>query len=198
MTRALSVTQLLAELRDGRSEVAAELIPLVYDELHRLAKHYMRNERSGHTLQATALVNEAYLRLVKASDITWESRAHFIGVAAQIMRRLLADHGRARLAARRGGHGERVVLNNQLAASDHSTAEWLAIDLALQRLASFDARQSRIVELRYFGGLSVEETALVIGVSPKTVKRDWALARAWLRRELGSAELDAPGGKGEY
>ena len=182
----MTVTRLLADLRDGRPGAAAELIPLVYDELHRLAHGYMRNERAAHTLQATALVNEAYVRLVGAADVTWESRAHFIGVAAQIMRRLLVDHARSRLAAKRGGLAARVELDDRLEVCANAPREWAAVDAALKRLAVFDARQSKIVELRYFGGLSLEETALVIGVSTRTVKREWTLARAWLRRELSA------------
>lgn len=184
------VSELLAEIGAGNSEAVPKLIPFVYDELHRLARNYLRNERDGHTLQATALVNEAYIRLAGGKDVNWESRAHFIGVAAQVMRRLLVDHARQRHAGKRGGGEERVDFDENLGVPDRGAQQWLTVDQALDRLARFDARQSRIVELRYFGGLSVPETALVLGISEKTVKRDWAMARAWLRRELeGNSNL---------
>lgn len=181
------VTQLLQAFRRGEPAATEKLMSLVYAELRRIAGHYMRNEAPGHTLQPTALVHEAYVKLVHHQDATWESRAHFMGFAAQLMRHLLIDHARARTAAKRGGIDKKVSLDNVSSPVEQKTDEWLAIDGALQRLARIDPRQERVVELRYFGGLSVEETAEVLGVSPKTVKRDWSMARAWLHRELQKA-----------
>jgi RNA polymerase sigma factor (TIGR02999 family) len=178
------VTQLLAELQSGRPDAASRLIPLVYDELRRLARHYLRQERPDHTLQATALVHEAYLRLVDQRERTWESRAHFIGAAAQLMRHILVDYARGRQAAKRGRVAQKGPLEEALLFSEEQSEELVALDGALERLAQIDARQSRIVDLRFFGGLTVEETAEVVGISPKTVKRDWNVARAWLHREI--------------
>ncbi len=178
------MTQLLAELQSGRPDAASRLIPLVYDELRRLARHYLRQERPDHTLQATALVHEAYLRLVDQRERTWQSRAHFIGAAAQLMRRILVDYARGRQTAKRGRVPQKVPLEEALLFSEEQSEELVALDGALERLAQIDARQSRIVELRFFGGLTVEETAEVVGISPKTVKRDWSVARAWLHREI--------------
>lgn len=177
-------TQLLKAMQGGDREAAAKLMPLVYEELRRLARHYMRQERSGNTLQATALVHEAYLRLVQQEEVDWQGRAHFIGVAAQLMRRVLVDYARGRARLKRGGGAVKEPLEDVAAVSGLPPAELLALDEALTRLAQLDPRQSRIVELRYFGGLSVEETAEVLGISAKTVKRDWSFARAWLRSEL--------------
>jgi len=179
------VTQLLRELKNGHPEAAERLIPLVYDELHRLAARYMAREAPDHTLQPTALINEAYLRLVDQTRVDWQGRAHFIGVAAQMMRRILINHARDRNAARRGGGWDRVALEDDLLAAPTQMAEWLAIDEALQRLAAKDEQQCRVVELRFFGGLTAEETAEVLGVSAKTVQREWKMARAWLHREIG-------------
>ncbi len=178
------VTQLLADLQDGRSDAVSQLIPLVYEELHQLAGQRMRHERSDHTLQATALLHEAYRRLLNQPERTWQNRTHFIAVAAQVMRRILIDHARARRTAKRGGALHRVTLEEPLLLTPDRPEELIALDDALERLAQFDARQSRVVELRYFGGLSVEETAEALGISPRTVKREWSVARAWLHREV--------------
>ncbi len=159
-------------------------MPLLYNELHRLAMHYMRNERPGHTLQATALVNEAYLKLIDQREANWESRSHFIAVAAQVMRNVLIDHARGRQRVKRGGLQQKVPLEDVVLISEEQSDDLIALDTAMRRLSEIDERQSRIVELRYFGGLTVEQTAEVLGISPKTVKRDWAVARAWLHREL--------------
>lgn len=179
-----NVTQLLVNWRNGDESALDQLMPIVYDELHRLAKRYMSRERRNHTLQTTALVNEAYLRLVGQGQVEWRNRAHFFGVAAQVMRHVLVDHARSRQYAKRGGDAQRVTLNDDLAISHEDQIEVLALDEALNRLAALDERKSRIVELRYFGGLSVEETAEVLGLSAITVKRDWLKAKAWLYREL--------------
>jgi RNA polymerase sigma factor (TIGR02999 family) len=182
------VTILLAELKKGDKEAASKLIPIVYDELRRLARGYMRRERPDHTLQTTALVHEAYLRLAKQENVNWQSRSHFVGVAAQLMRRILIDHARGHLRDKRGGEKPVLPLNDALVFSPEHSRELLRLDEALKRLSNLDARQSRIVELRFFGGLSVEETAELLGISPKTVKRDWAVAKAWLHGELSAAD----------
>jgi RNA polymerase sigma-70 factor, ECF subfamily len=178
------VTDLLTKFTTGDSAAADEVIPLVYEELRRLAAHYLAREQPGHALQTTALVHEAYLRLVDQRQSNWRNRAHFYGAAAQVMRRILVDHARARQAEKRGGDAEHLTLDEALTFSDSQSEELVRLDEALARLARLDARQSRVIELRFFAGLSVEETAEVIGVSPKTVKRDWSVARAWLHREL--------------
>jgi RNA polymerase sigma factor (TIGR02999 family) len=179
------VTILLNRLKEGRREVEAELLPLVYKELQRIAASYMRNENAGHTLQPTALVNEAYLRLTDQTRVDWKSRAHFLGVAAQLMRRILVDHVRERLARKRGGHQVRIDVEHvQIEKLSERPEDVLAVDEALSRLSHFDPRQARIVEMRYFGGLTVEETAEALSISPRTVKREWAMARAWLRAEI--------------
>jgi RNA polymerase sigma factor (TIGR02999 family) len=157
---------------------------VVYQELRRLAHHYMRRESPGHTLQTSGLVNEAFLRLVDQRDVQWQNRAHFFGIAAQMMRRILVDYARSRRYAKRGGGVPHLSLDEALIVSDERTAEVVALDETLQRLAEIDPRKSRIVELRFFGGLSIEETAEVLAVSPGTVMRDWTLAKAWLRREM--------------
>ena len=182
------VTRLLKAMADGDAHAADGLLPLVYTELHRLARYYMRQERPDHTLQPTALINEAYLRLAH-EDKDWNSREHFIGVAASVMRRVLVDYARAHKAEHRGGGLQKVELNEELAISPEKLDEVERLDEALKRLEEHDARQARIVELRYFGGLSVEEAASVMGISPRSVKRDWSLARIWLFREL---QGDAP------
>jgi RNA polymerase sigma-70 factor (ECF subfamily) len=184
------VTQLLADLQNGRPAVASQLTPLVYNELRRLARHQMRHERPDHTLQATALVHEAYLRLVNLPERTWQNRTHFIAIAAQVLRRILIDHARARRTAKREGALHRVPLEEPLLLTDEQSDELVALDEALERLAQFDARQSRVVELRFFGGLTVEETAEALGISPETVKRDWSVARAWLHREVSKSRDD--------
>ncbi len=178
------ITLLLSRLKDGDREAQSQLIPLVYAELHRLAAAYMRNERPGHTLQATALVHEAYLRLTGASLIDWQSRAHFFAIAAQTMRRILVDHARSASARKRPAKRNRVTLESAVLYSDDQSEELLALDEAMEKLQRLDERQSRIVELRFFAGLSIEETAEVLSISQRTVKRDWTMARAWLHAEL--------------
>jgi len=179
------VTQLLARLKSGDRDALDRLMPLVHDELRRLAAAHMRRERSDHTLQATALAHEAYMRMVNLDRIDWRDRAHFFAVAAGVMRRILIDHARKRRAARRGGGAPHIPLEEGLRLADDRPDELVDLDEALERLAEVDPRQERIVELRFFGGLSVEETAAVLDISPRTVKREWAVARAWLRAELG-------------
>jgi RNA polymerase sigma-70 factor (ECF subfamily) len=178
------VSELLVLLSKGDQAAASKLIPIVYGELHRLARHYMRKERTDHTLQTTALVHEAYLRLTEQRVQNWRNRAHFFGIAAQLMRRVLLDHARACHAGKRGGDQERLPLEEALVFSPQKSVELIALDQALDRLAELSPRQSQVIELRFFGGLSVEEAAEVMGVAPKTVKRDWSIARAWLHREV--------------
>ena len=178
------VTQLLVDWQGGDARALDRLIPLLYDELRALAAGYLRGERESHTLQPTALVHEAFLRLVDQRTATWQNRAHFFGIAAQAMRRILADHARRRLAAKRGG-GQLVTLGDDVPLPGGSGADVVRVDEALDRLAAQDERQARVVEMRFFAGLTIEETAEVLGVSPMTVKRDWMVARAWLQRELG-------------
>ena len=177
------VTQLLKAMAKGDSEAADKLLPLVYGELHRLASSYMRNERPDHTLQATALINEAYLRLAR-EETDWNSREHFIGVAANVMRRVLVDYARAHKAEHRGGGMKRIEMRDDLAISVEKLDEVEALDAALSNLEGQNPRQGKVVELRYFGGLTVEQIASFLGVSPRSVKRDWSLARIWLFREL--------------
>jgi RNA polymerase sigma-70 factor (ECF subfamily) len=177
------VTQLLNAMTRGDSGAAEKLLPLVYSELHRLAASYMRRERPDHTLQATALINEAYLRLAQG-DGEWNSREHFIGMAANVMRHVLVDYARAHKAQQRDGGMKRVELREDLAISAEKLEEVVALDEALRSLESLRPRQGKVVELRYFGGLSMEQIALVLGVSERSVKRDWSLARIWLFREL--------------
>ena len=179
------VTVLLGQLKLGRKEALPKLMPLVYRELRRLAGHYLRDERIGHTLQPTALVHEAYLRLVDQNRADWQNRAQFMGVAAQLMRRILVDYARERAAAKRGGGAVRIDEEGfDLGATPQQSEEVLAVDEALARLNELDPQQAQIVEMRYFGGLSVEEAAEALGISPRTIKRDWAMAKAWLRSEL--------------
>ena len=178
------VTEMLLAWNRGESGALDRLLPAVQKELHKVARGYMRRERPDHTLQATALVNEAYLRLGDQTRVTWKNRAHFIGVAAQLMRRILVDHARARHAAKRGGGQSRVALTDTIVMSQERPAELLALDAGLTRLASLDPQQGQVVELRVFAGLSVEETSRALGISPATVKRDWAVAKAWLSREI--------------
>jgi RNA polymerase sigma factor (TIGR02999 family) len=189
-SRRAEVTGLLLEYAHGSQEAADKLIPVVYEELKRLARDYMRRENPSHTLQTTALVHEAYLKLVRQKDVNWQGRAHFIGVAAQLMRRILIDHAKGRLRGKRGGEQVVVSLNEALTFSPERSEEILKLDKALERLSKLDARQSRIVELRFFGGLSIEETAEFLGISPKTVKRDWTVAKVWLRSELRCRDGD--------
>ena len=178
------VTALLSEMTEGNASAAEKLVPIVYEELKRLARRYMRRERADHTLQTTALVHEAYLRLVGQEAVRWQGRSHFFGVAAQMMRRILTDHARRNLRLKRGGTKEVLPLDEALVFSPEHSEELVKLDEALDRLAQLDARQGRVVELRFFAGLSVEEAAESLGVSPKTVKRDWAVAKAWLHAEL--------------
>ena len=176
----LEVTRLLVRLTDGDRGVLDELLPLIYGELRRLAAGYLRRERVGHTLQPTALVHEAYLRLVDQTQVRWQNRAHFLGVAAQMMRRILVDHARGQRAEKRGGDFQKLSLDENIDVSGERASDLVALDEALQRLAEFDPQKARVVELRFFGGLSVEETAEVLGVSAPTVKRQWRMAKAWL------------------
>ena len=182
------VTRLLLEIRRGNSRAESALIPLIYNELRHLAAHYMRRERPDHTLQATALVHEAYLRLANQRDVTWQNRAHFFAVAGSLMRRILVDHARVHRRSKRGGTQHKISLEDVLLFSEAQSEELIELDSALSLLAKELPRQSQIVELRFFGGLSVEEIAEVLKVSPKTVKRDWSVARAWLYREIRKGE----------
>lgn len=177
------VTQLLIDWSKGDQAALDKLTPFVYDELHRLARHYMRRERPGHTLQTSALVNEAYIRLVDQS-VPWQNRAHFFGIAARLMRQILVDHARAHNYAKRGGGAQKVSLDQAADLAQARATDLVALDDALNGLATFDPHQSRIVELRFFGGLTIEETAEVVGFSHATVEREWTAARAWLRREM--------------
>ena len=181
------ITQLLAAWESGDASAAEQLMLVIYDELHRQAARAMRRENEQHTLQPTALVHEAWLRLVDQERAGWKNRAHFFGIAAQMMRRVLVDHARGRLAEKRGGGAQQVTLSDIHgdAGGQNEDVDVLALHEALERLAAFDPDQARIVELRYFGGMNIDETATAMGVSPATVKREWAVARAWLRRELG-------------
>ena len=182
------VTDLLRAWAAGDQGALDDLLPLVYDELHRQARRHMRAQPTGHTLQTTALVHEAYLRLAGQSAMEWKGRAHFLGVAAKAMRSILVDHARARIAAKRGGGARALTLEDEGSiAGPQAGVDVLALHEALERLAELDSRKSRLVELRYFGGLEMDEAAAVLGVSVATVKRDWTTARAWLRRELSVA-----------
>lgn len=174
------VTRLLVRLTDGDRGVLDELLPVVYGELRKLASSYLRRERVGHTLQPTALVHEAYMRLVDQTQVQWQNRAHFFGVAAQMMRRILVDHARAHEAEKRGGEFQKLSLDENIDVSGERDVNLVALDDALNLLADVDPQKSKIVELRFFGGLSVEETAEVLGVSAPTVKRQWRMAKAWL------------------
>lgn len=178
------VTELLRDWSRGDQSALDKLIPLVYDELRRLAHKHMRREKAGHVLQTSALVNEAYLRLAGESQVQWQNRAHFFGIAARLMRRILVDDARRRSFDKRGGSRIQVSLSEALSVAQEQAANVLALDDALKNLAANDARQSEIVELRFFGGLSIDETAEVLKVSPGTVMRDWTFARAWLRNEM--------------
>src|SRR5213083_15068 len=184
------VTGLLQAWSGGDQAALEKLMPLVYAELHRLAKRYMGREHAGRTLQTSALVNEAYLRLVDAHGVRWQNRAHFFAVSAQIMRRILVDFARTRQNLKRGGGALQVTLDEGLVVSSKGGADLLALDEALEKLAILNPRQSRVVELRYFGGLKEEEAAEALNVSPRTVRHDWSLARAWLYRELSRGGVD--------
>ena len=184
------VTQLLADWSDGDEGALDKLIPLVQPELHRLAHHYMSRERTGHTLQTTALLNEAYLQLVHDSTHNWQKRTHFMAAAAQLMRRIMVDHARERCSLKRGGGALRVTLDDAALVTEKRSEELLALDEALERLTAQDPRKSRIVELRYFGGLTEEETAAFLKLSDRTVRREWRMARTWLYRALSGKEPD--------
>jgi RNA polymerase sigma factor (TIGR02999 family) len=181
------VTQLLIQWSKGDSAALDALVPLVYDELRRLAQLYLNREKPGHTLSSTALVHEAYLRMVKQKEASWQNRAHFFAVAARMMRRILVDHARKHHYAKRGGGALTLSLDEAIAPAPEREIDLVALDDALETLAKLDERQSRMVELRFFGGLSIEETSEVLGVSTPTVKREWASARAWLYREISGA-----------
>jgi RNA polymerase sigma factor (TIGR02999 family) len=180
------VTQLLIDWSRGDQAALDSLMPLVYEELRRMANRYMRRERVGHTLQTTALINEAYLRLIEQQHVQWHSRAHFFAIAAQLMRRILVDYARSHTRAKRGGGALRVSLNEATVSSPERGVELIALDDALQRLAVIDPRKSQVVELRFFGGLSIEDAAAVLKVTPMTVVRDWKTAKAWLHREISN------------
>ncbi len=184
MTEPRNITQLLVAWSEGDKAALDALIPVVYAELRRQASRYLRHERPGHTLQTTALINEAYLRLVDQKSMRWQNRAQFFGIAAQLMRRILVDHARARHRAKRGGSDVRVSLTDATSIAKDSDVDLVELDEALNRLAQIDPQQSKIVELRFFSGLNVAETAAALNISPATVKRDWRVAKAWLHREI--------------
>lgn len=182
------VTMWLKKATDGDDSAVNHLMPLVYDELRALAESYLKHERAGHTLQATALVHDAYVRLIKQEDVEWKNRAHFFAVAAQAIRRILVDHARGRLRKKRGGDRQRVQLEDDVAVAETPDVDLLALDEAMEQLAKLNKRQAEIVELRFFGGLGVKEVAAYMGVSPRTVDGDWGMARAWLRRAMRKDE----------
>jgi len=179
-----NITQLLVAWNGGDKAALDQLIPIVYEELRRQASRYLRQERPGHTLQTTALIHEAYLRLVDQKSVQWQNRAQFFGIAAQLMRRILVDHARTKHRAKRGGSAVRISLSDATAATQDANLDLVELDQALNRLAEIDPQQSKIVELRFFSGLNVEETAAALNISPATVKRDWSVAKAWLHREI--------------
>jgi RNA polymerase sigma factor (TIGR02999 family) len=183
-----TVTRLLLQWSDGNQQALEEMLPLIYDELRRLAHNFLYRERPGHTLQTTALVHEAYVKLIDQRDARWQNRAHFFAIAAQAMRRILIDSARKHAADKRGGAGEKVSLAEVAGLSVEPDINLLALDEALNALAEIDPAQSRIIELRYFGGLTIEETAEVMHLSPATIKREWAMARAWLHQSLSGSE----------
>ena len=185
-----NVTQLLKAWSNGEQESLEQLMPLVYSELHRLAHRYMGRERRGHTLQATALVHEAYERLINLKEVSWQNRAHFFGVSAQLMRRILVDYARSRRYTKRGGEWRQVSLNEAVAVFRDRQTDIVALDDALRDLADLDPRKARVVEMRFFGGLSIDETAEVLHVSSETVLRDWRLAKVWLLRQLSQGQAD--------
>jgi len=181
------ITQLLAEWSDGNQTALDKLYPLVYDELHKMANRYMKRERKDHTLQTTALINEAYVRMVDQKNVHWENRAHFFAISAQIMRRILIDHARRHHYAKRGGGAQKVSLDETAMVASDPASDMLLLDEALNRLAEMDPRRGQVVELRYFGGLNNEEIAGVLRISENTVTRDWNMARAWLYQELSGS-----------
>jgi RNA polymerase sigma-70 factor, ECF subfamily len=183
-SRQAEATKLLSEVTQGNEEAAEKMIPVVYDELKRLARSYMRRERPDHTLQTTALVHEAYLKLIQQRSLDWQSRTRFFGIAAHIMRRILVDHARGHLREKRGGRQRSVSIDQALVFAPEQSQELIRLDQALGRLTKLDPRQGKIVELRFFSGLTVEQTADLLGISPKTVKRDWSIAKAWLHGEM--------------
>jgi len=183
------ITELLQAWSHGDAFALDQLTPLVYRRLHRLARHYMKLEAGGHTLQTTALINETYVRLIDARKADWQNRAHFFAVCAQVMRRILTDHARSRLSHKRGAGAARLSLDEAAAICREPHPDLVALDDALNRLATFDPRKCQVVELRFFGGVSVEESAAVLKVSPETVKRDWRLARTWLLREISEPRI---------
>lgn len=190
MTLPQEITQLLKEWSDGDESALDKLMPLVYDELHRIAGRYMRGQGPSHTLQTTALIHEAYLKLAYQKEMQWQNRSHFFGVAAIAMRRILVDHARARRKLKRGGGAQRVSLDEALMVSEELDIDLIALDEALKELETLNPRHSKVVELRFFGGLTIEETAEVLKVSPSTVKEDWKMARAWLHHELNGGEKE--------
>lgn len=183
-----NVTALLIGWSGGDKEALDQLLPIVYDELRRQAARYLRRERVGHTLQTTALIHEAYIRLVDQRHVKWQNRAHFFGIAAQLMRRILVDHARSKKRAKRGGSDVRVSLTDATLVTKSNELDVVALDAALERLAEIDQQQAKIVELRFFSGLTVEETAAVLSISQATVKRDWSMAKAWLHREISDEQ----------
>jgi RNA polymerase sigma factor (TIGR02999 family) len=188
LPESVEVTGLLKAWSAGDQAALDRLVPLVYAELHRMARRQMRNEGAGNTLQTTALVNQAYLRLVDAKNVVWTDRVHFFAVSAQIMRRILVDAARSRVSAKRGGRAPRLNLDEDLDASPQRARELIVLDDSLNALQQMDPRKARVIELRFFGGLSVEETAAVLKISPQSVMRDWKLAKAWLYREIGAPQ----------
>lgn len=193
MSSSPNITELLLAWGEGDEAALEQLIPLVYQELHRLARHYMRQEQPGHTLETTALINEAYLRLVDSNRMHWQNRSHFYALCARAMRRILIDHAKSRHRAKRGGGGLQVSLDEVASLAQDRAAELILLDEALRRLESFDKRKSQVVELRFFGGLSIEETAEVMKISTISVSRDWNTAKAWLYREMSGKEPDDTG-----
>ena len=183
------VTRLLVDYSNVKREALDVLTPLVYGELRNLAARYLRRERSDHTLQSTALVHEAYLRLIDQNQVRWQNRAHFFGVAAQMIRRILVDHARTKHAQKRGGNAQKLSLDEAIGLPEQRDLDIIALDDALKLLAELDPQQSKVIELRFFGGLSIEETAEALGISPATVKREWVTARAWLLRQLSRTEV---------
>ena len=182
------ITQMLIELTDGNTEVVNQILTRIYDELRKLASSYLRRERADHTLQPTALVHEAYMKLIDQKKVHWQNRAHFFGIAAQVMRRILLDHARKHNADKRGGEAEKLPIEEEILVVSHEkSAELIALDEALETLAQMDPQKAKIVELRYFGGLSIEETAEVMGVSVPTINRQWRMAKAWLYGQIARA-----------